>query len=85
MQAKAMEVGRALVEEERNLDRLFASRQVSGASLEASLERIGDLQARVRAAHLEAHLAQAAILTPEQVSRYTRLRGYEAAGHSHRH
>jgi Spy/CpxP family protein refolding chaperone len=85
MQAKAKEAGQALVAEERALDRLFASRSVDAGSLAASLERIGKLQARVREAHLEAHLAQSGILTPGQVAHYARLRGYEAGGHTHRH
>jgi Spy/CpxP family protein refolding chaperone len=85
MQARAMEQGRALVEAERDLDRLFASRAADPASVSASLARIGDLLARVRAAHLEAHLAQSAILNPEQVAKYLRLRGYGAGSHSHSH
>src|SRR6185295_13986694 len=81
MQAKAMVLGRELVEEERRLDRLFASKSADPASVGASLARIGDLQARVRAAHLDAHLAQVRILTSEQTSRYVELRGY--SGHLH--
>ena len=33
-----------------------------------------------RGAHLEAHLAQVEILTPEQNARYAQLRGYEGSG-----
>lgn len=76
MEADAMKFGRLLVEEERRLDQLFASRQVTPETLDASLSQIGALQARVRAAHLEAHLAQVRILTPEQTARYLELRGY---------
>jgi Spy/CpxP family protein refolding chaperone len=53
--------------------------------LQESVARIGELQADVRAAHLEAHLEQAKILTPEQRSHYLRLRGYHAAGAHHAH
>ncbi|HUP30061.1 MAG TPA: periplasmic heavy metal sensor [Usitatibacter sp.] len=85
MQARAKEEGRALVEAERGLDRLFATRAADPVSVTKSLARIGDIQARVRAAHLEAHLAQAAILTPEQVAKYALIRGYGPEAHSHRH
>ena len=82
MQAKAMSLGLALVDEERALDRLFAGKTATTEQVSASLARIGDLQARVRGAHLEAHLAQVLLLTPEQNAKYVELRGYGAA-HSH--
>jgi Spy/CpxP family protein refolding chaperone len=83
MAAKAAALGRALVEEERKLDRLFAQKTVTQESLAGTLQQIGTLQGRVRGAHLEAHLAQARILTPEQNARYAQLRGYaQASPHS---
>ena len=80
MEARAQSLGQALVEEERKLDRLFATKSVTPALLSRSLSEIGALQAQVREAHLQAHLAQVAILTPEQVARYGELRGYSEAG-----
>jgi Spy/CpxP family protein refolding chaperone len=88
MEADAIRYGRELVDEERRLDGLFASRQVTRDALNASVERIGVLQAKIREAHLTAHLAQAKILTPEQTARYAELRGYgapEPAGGEHHH
>jgi hypothetical protein len=82
MRARAIEAGRALVDAERELDSLFRQRTVSEASLAQALERIGQRQADVRRVHLEAHLAQTAILTPAQVQRYAELRGY-AGGTAH--
>lgn len=76
MEATAIKLGRALVEEERNLDKLFATKAITPVLLSQSLSQIGQLQAKVREAHLEAHLAQARILTPEQIGRYMQLRGY---------
>lgn len=90
MEAKAKETGRALVDEERKLDRLFASQSITPEMLTLSLKRIGELQAQVRQSHLESHLAQVQILTPEQVASYMKLRGYagteksmEHSGHQH--
>jgi Spy/CpxP family protein refolding chaperone len=80
MESKAIPLGRALVDEERKLDRLFATKDVNPELLAGSLSEIGSLQARVRGAHLEAHLAQAQILTPEQNERYLQLRGYGGSG-----
>ncbi|HEU5297143.1 MAG TPA: Spy/CpxP family protein refolding chaperone [Burkholderiaceae bacterium] len=89
MESRAQSLGRALVEEERKLDRLFATRAVTPELLALSLSEIGALQAQVRAAHLQAHLAQITILTPEQVAHYVKLRGCAEAGTSghtgHRH
>ena len=85
METKAKESGRRLVEEERRLDQLFASHSITAASLAESLKRIGELQARVRQAHLEAHLAQMDILTGEQVTSYMRLRGYGDGSKGHDH
>lgn len=89
MQSRAQELGRALVEEERKLDRMFASGSVTPEALGRSLRAIGSLQAQVRGVHLEAHIAQANILTAEQIRHYAELRGYRGTDdrrdHDHRH
>ena len=89
MSAKASSAGRALVDKERELEKLFATRTITPQRLSSTLRQIGLLQAQVRDAHLEAHLAQVEILTPEQNSRYVELRGYgaqpEQRRHPHRH
>ena len=78
MQSKAAKLGAALVDEERRLDQLFRERTVTGDSLAGELSKIGALQAEVRGVHLEAHLAELRILTPEQAAKYASLRGYAA-------
>lgn len=85
MEAKAKEIGRVLVDEERKLDQLFASKAITSETLMSSLKRIGDLQALVRQAHLEAHLLQVEILTAEQVASYMKLRGYGDMAKNHEH
>ena len=79
MEAKATALGHALVEQERELDRRFASKTATPESVAVTLQRIGELQAKVRGAHLQAHLAQLEILTPTQVAKYQELRGYTGA------
>jgi Spy/CpxP family protein refolding chaperone len=76
MEANARSLGKALLEQETTLDRLFASRRITREQLAAALEQIGRLQGQLRKVHLEAHLEQTALLTPEQIERYDELRGY---------
>ena len=90
MEAKATHLGHALIEQERELDQQFASKAATQESVAAILQRIGELQAKVRGAHLQAHLAQREILTPLQVAKYQELRGYAGANtnqgnHQHSH
>jgi Spy/CpxP family protein refolding chaperone len=80
MKAKASADGVLLVARERELDRLFATQQATPERLGQLLDDIGALTARIRKAHLEAHLAQVAILTSEQNARYRVLRGYAETG-----
>jgi hypothetical protein len=42
------------------------------------LEAVGRLQADLRLAHLDAHVAMRRLLSPRQISRYDELRGYLA-------
>jgi Spy/CpxP family protein refolding chaperone len=90
MEAKATDLGHALIEQERELDQQFASKTATQESVAATLQRIGELQAQVRGAHLQAHLVQLAILTHSQVAKYQELRGYTGANkhqgnHQHLH
>jgi hypothetical protein len=52
---------------------------VTREALADALSRIARVQARVREAHLAAHVEQVALLTSDQVARYNRLRGYGGA------
>ena len=77
MRSKAKAIGAELIDAEAQLDTLFASKRVDHQSLNASLKHIGELQSALRQAHLEAHLAQTAVLDAGQTARYMELRGYE--------
>lgn len=76
MKADAIAAGEAFIAAERDLDRLFAGKSATPAQLSEALARVGAAQARLRGTHLQAHLEQVRILTPEQVGKYQRLRGY---------
>lgn len=76
MHAEAVRLGERVIEEERRLDRLFASASIDRGSLSRSVAEIARLQGEVRLAHLNAHLEMRALLTPAQVAKYDVLRGY---------
>lgn len=76
MQRDARRLGEEIVDRERALAGAFATRAISAEQLQASVDSLAALYGRLRGTHLRAHLATAAILSPEQVRAYDRLRGY---------
>lgn len=78
MKAEAVPMGELLIEQETRLDRLFAGREITVASLRKTTEEIGVTQGLLRATHLKYHLAMTTLLSPAQVERYRELRGYAA-------
>jgi Spy/CpxP family protein refolding chaperone len=87
MKVEAVKLGERLIEQERALDRLFATKATTAPELDAATAAIATTQGALRAAHLRAHLAMLQVLTPEQVKRYGQLRGYGDgdAGQEHGH
>ena len=83
MRKKAVLAGQELLRAEGALDLLFSDEGVSAASLAMSLNTIGQLRAKLRFVHLEAHLRQKDILDPNQVMKYDLLRGYQ--NHTSKH
>jgi hypothetical protein len=84
MSAAALPLGAELIERERLLDGLFAKGQIAPDRLTAETAAIGEIQGRLRAVHLAAHLETRAILSTEQVAQYNRLRGYDGTSGSDR-
>jgi hypothetical protein len=80
MKAETIPIGARLLEEEADLNRQFASRTITPATLDAATAAIGKTQAALRAAHLKYHLATADLLTDDQTARYAVLRGYAGGG-----
>ena|SRR5262245_31356576 len=76
MRQRALSIGRQIIEAERALDRAFANGAIEPATLRPQVTAIATLQGKLRAVHLEAHLAQRSLLTPEQIAQYDALRGY---------
>jgi hypothetical protein len=82
MTKEAIPLGERLIAEESELDRLFATRAITPASLASATTAIGSTQAALRATHLKYHLATAEVLSPEQVRTYNMLRGYGGMSHN---
>lgn len=85
MKAEALPLGAKLLKQEAALDQQFAARSITAESLKAATEQIGTTQAQLRDTHLKYHLKTAEILTPDQMQRYSTLRGYGSDGASHHH
>jgi Spy/CpxP family protein refolding chaperone len=77
MKAEAIPLGEKLIAQEANLDRQFANKMITTATLAASTEAIGATHAALRRTHLKYHLFALEVLTPAQVQRYAELRGYK--------
>ena len=76
MNLQARHLGAQLVQAERELDASFREHRVTAELLAHQLEQVAALQAKVRNAHLHAHLEQRQILSAEQTAKYIALRGY---------
>ncbi|MDH3339414.1 MAG: hypothetical protein OEM85_10705 [Gammaproteobacteria bacterium] len=90
MQSDARVLGHELLEAEAALDRAFAENEIDSESLEDALLKIGEIGARLRFVHLDAHLRQKHLLTAVQIDLYDESRGYgrkdlDHAGHSLHH
>lgn len=82
MRDEAIELGERLITAEGNLAALFATGEVSDDALVERVEAVARIRARLRLAHLRAHLATRELLSRHQAHEYDRLRGY-ADGHEH--
>jgi hypothetical protein len=84
MSAAAKSLGAEMVDREQALDQLFAKGEITPERLATETTAIGELNGRLRAVHLVAHLETRALLRPEQLALYRQLRGYgESKGHHH--
>ncbi|WP_420472968.1 Spy/CpxP family protein refolding chaperone [Noviherbaspirillum sp. ST9] len=88
MAREAARLGELIVAKEAELETLFAGAKASHDNTAALVREIGALQAEYRLVHLGAHLSMRAVLSPEQVADYDKLRGYQGTnpgqgGHKH--
>jgi Spy/CpxP family protein refolding chaperone len=83
--ATVRDLGAQLVDAERALDTAFASQNIDTAKITELTQRIGTLQATLRAEHLHTHLRQTALLQAPQITSYQSLRGYDKPGAALQH
>ena len=81
MKVRAVALGERLIAQETELDRQFASRAVTDATLAEATSAIGQTQAQLRATHLRYHLRTMELLTSDQLRHYAALRGYRGGEH----
>jgi hypothetical protein len=85
MKAEALPLGSKLIAQEADLDKQFASRTVTPESLKASTAAVAVTQGELRETHLKYHLSTVAVLSPQQMQRYSELRGYGDQPMHHHH
>jgi len=85
MKREAVLLGERLIAAETALDRRFADKTITASSLGEATRDIASLQGELRLAHLKYHLATLELLTPEQATQYSTLRGYGAGQHGSGH
>ena len=86
MKAETVPLGEQLIAQEADLERQFAGKTITAASLATATQAIGSRAATLRAAHLKYHLATAELLTPARIQHYAELRGYSGSPQTnHRH
>lgn len=76
MKAQATRLGEELIAAETELDRLFRDGRATSLSVASATEKAAIIQGRLRASHLETHLAMKTLLTADQAEAYDRARGY---------
>jgi hypothetical protein len=84
MKAEAIPLGERLIAQEAELDKAFAGKTITAATLAASTQAIGATHGALRQTHLKYHLFTVEVLTPAQIQRYAELRGYKT-GMQHPH
>jgi hypothetical protein len=78
MKQEAIPLGLELIELERELNNHFANRTITYELLGVLLEKVAQVQKKLRYVHLSTHLKTPNILTSEQIALYNKLRGYSS-------
>jgi hypothetical protein len=76
VEAEARPLGAEIVAIERELDQAFVNHTIDQTKLKALTGKLGELQGRLRALHLAAHLKTTSIFNARQIAHYKELRGY---------
>jgi hypothetical protein len=92
MHREAVRLGARIVDKERELDLLFATKAVNSDNLQGLTKQIAQLHGDLRLVHLQAHVEMKRLLSHEQIDQYDALRGYRTdagpaphTGHQRQH
>ena len=85
MKAEAVPLGSRLIDQEAALDKQFATHTITQDSLKVATAEVAMTQGILRETHLKYHLATIAILSADQMHRYSDLRGYGDQSMMHHH
>jgi hypothetical protein len=77
MRLKAKRIGERFVMEEAELETRFRAGDIAGPELTARISEIEAMRAKLRTAHLSAHVEMARVLSAGQIESYAVLRGYK--------
>lgn len=77
MKRETQALGKEIVATEAQLEKEFRSNKANPTSIEDLTSMIGAIHAKIRASHLNAHIATKPLLTPTQLKRYDHFRGYK--------
>jgi len=78
MKLKAVPLGVELIEMEKRLNDSFANGVMTNELLNQQLDSISEVYKKLRYVHLATHLMTPKVLTPQQIQKYNRLRGYHS-------
>ena len=83
MQTNARVLGAELIAAEARLDALFASGEATPDQVRDLTMEVAEIEAKLRATHLNAHLTTSPVLTQHQRMLYAQARGYGDGHASH--
>ncbi len=88
MQKKAKEFGKILIDKEIEIENLFLNNIATPEVLDTLLIEAANIKAKIRFAHLVAHIQQKSLLSNHQIQEYNKIRGYTGdknTQHNHHH
>ena len=88
VQKDAKALGAELVAAEEALEAMFKAGEVTAEKAQKQLAMIAELEGKVRAVHVLAHVKQQGLMTQHQIHLYSKLRGHSKDGHTkedHKH
>lgn len=77
MKRETIALGKEIVRTEAQLEQEFRSNRANPVRVEDLTTMIGAIQAKIRASHLNAHIATKPLMTTSQLKKYNDFRGYK--------